>query len=289
MADVAPPGLSAPSGPSGPPGLARSVGTSCEPLPSCSHHRDTLIVRGLTAVGVIGALLYGGAQLAAVVKAERGFDERCRWPEVAVQTLPAAERSLVVRRALLCHDLERGRITSDDYSAAVTALYTRPLPPPPAPAPMVWASTVRAVSSQYTESSWSAARALGAPDVPVLGADHVNAWASLTADGQPEFLEVGLPEPVHLSAVEVFESYNPGAVSQIELISESGARQQIGGGAASTSRSRRATVECTAERIVAVRVSVDSQRVPGWNELDAIGAQPCQPQFAVEQETSQAR
>lgn len=267
--------MSEASGPSS--RLARSVGTSCEPPPPCPHHRESLILRGLTAAGLLGVLAYGASQLGSA-RARPGFDERCQWPAVQLSSLPTAERTLVVRRALLCNDLEHGRITAEDYSAAVTALYTRPLPlpPPPAPPPMLWAASVREVSSQYSATSWSAARALGAPDVPVIGADHANAWASLTADDQPEFLEVALPEAAHLSAVEIFETFNPGAVSQIELISESGARTPLGSGQTYTARSRRAAMECTPERIVAIRVTVDSPRVAGWNEIDAIGAQPCQ-------------
>ena len=33
--------------------------------------------------------------------------------------------------------------------------------------------------------------------------------------------------------------------------------------------------ECTAEKIVAVKVMINSPKIAGWNEIDAIGGQPC--------------
>jgi hypothetical protein len=150
--------------------------------------------------------------------------------------------------------------------------------PPPAPA-MIWSSTVRAMSSQWGADDWSAKRALGAPDVYPASGDQVDAWASEGADDRTEFLELGLERAARISAVEVFETYNPGAVTQLELIGASGARtvvhraraEQLGSAAHIT----RAEVGCTGEPIVAVRVTIDSRAVEGWNEIDAVGVQPC--------------
>jgi hypothetical protein len=156
------------------------------------------------------------------------------------------------------------------------------LPPPPLPPvlpAMIWSSTVRAVSTQYSKGDWSAKRALGAPDVFPSNGDDVNAWASEGADDRTEFLELGLERAAHVSAVEVYETYNPGATSQIELISASGARIVVhrarGERLGSDSHLTRAEVGCTDEPIVAVRVTIDSKAVEGWNEIDAVGVQPC--------------
>lgn len=157
-------------------------------------------------------------------------------------------------------------------------LLVPPPPPPPAPA-MIWSSTVRAMSSQWGTDDWSAKRALGAPDVYPAGGDQVNAWASEGADDRTEFLELGLERPARVSAAEVYETYNPGAVTQIELIAASGTRLVVHRQRAETLGSEahllRAEFGCTSEPIVAVRVTIDSRAVEGWNEIDAVGVQPC--------------
>ena len=150
---------------------------------------------------------------------------------------------------------------------------------PPLPPAMIWSSTVRAMSTQYGDDDWSAKRALGAPDVYPASGDDVNAWASSGEDDRVEFLELGLERGARISAVEVYETYNPGAVSQIELIGASGARTVVHRAGAealsSPSHIQRAELGCTSEPIVAVRVTIDSRTVAGWNEIDAIGVQPC--------------
>jgi len=120
---------------------------------------------------------------------------------------------------------------------------------------------------------------LGAPDVYPAHGDNTNAWASLGADDRPEWLEVGFAQPMPISAVEVYETFNPGAVSSIELITADGARipayQGVAGATGQTSNKLRAEVGCTDASIVGVRVHVASTVVAGWNELDAIGIVPC--------------
>lgn len=163
----------------------------------------------------------------------------------------------------------------DKVERAITRLHE----PAPAPPAMIWGANVRALSTQYAEDNWSAAQATGAPDVFPAHGDQVKAWASLGADDRPEFLEIELARPSVLSAVEVYETYNPGAVSEIELIGVSGKRVVVHRQAAAASgqgaQRKRVDFACTAEPIAAIRVTVDSPRVAGWNEIDAIGGQPC--------------
>lgn len=40
---------------------------------------------------------------------------------------------------------------------------------------------------------------------------------------------------------------------------------------------RRFELACSQGRVQAVRLELDSVRVPGWNEIDAIGVVPCEP------------
>ncbi|HVK78428.1 MAG TPA: hypothetical protein VM734_34250 [Kofleriaceae bacterium] len=240
------------------------------------------LITALTATAAItfGAGLIAGRITARTPRVSAIASDPCALPAgVDASALPATDRAYVVRRAMLCRDVSHGRISADAYRAATAALDESPRPGPEAAPAMIWGSTVRDVSSQYGASEWSSLRALGAPDVYPAGGDHVNAWASLGADDRPEHLEVGLERAARLSAVEVFETFNPGAVTAIELITARGARQVIYNRPAAAlgqpSFRRRVDVPCTDEPIVAIRLTLDSPAVPGWNEIDAIGGQPC--------------
>ncbi len=149
---------------------------------------------------------------------------------------------------------------------------------------LAWASTVLDVSSQYSAGSWSAAQVLGAPDVYPQAGDHVAAWATLSADGGREFVEVGFDRPMRLSAVHVVETYNPGAVRRIEAVDEHGHTLAVLFDRGAARRLDLAEVgsairvvggRCTPMAVARIRVSLDSHLVPGWNELDAIGVRAC--------------
>jgi len=165
---------------------------------------------------------------------------------------------------------------------AIAPLPPQPLiieTPPALPPAMIWSSNVRALSTQYGTDDWSAKRALGAPDVYPAGGDQVNAWASESADDRTEFLELGLARAARISAVEVYETYNPGAVTQIELIAASGTRTVVHRARpealGSDAHLLRAELGCTSEPIVGVKVTIDSRAIEGWNEIDAVGVRPC--------------
>lgn len=226
-----------------------------------------------------GAGLGGGALLTA---ASVPPPDPCALPGgVELGALTSADRSWIAHRAVACSDREHGRITAAEYRAAIASNDATPIAiavePPPRPA-IVWAATVRSVSSQWSDTDWSAARVLGAPDA-APGSDDPNAWASLGADDRVEWIEVGLAQPRRLSAVQVFESYNPGAVSRVELITTSGAHVVAFAGGpmrmGETANMRMFELACTDEPIAAIHVTVDSMAVSGWNELDAIGGVPC--------------
>lgn len=260
--------------------LVRSVSPPAPSRPFSPLHLT------LAAAALCG-LTAGAMALRTQLLEKPDYAAHCALPAgISLAALSPREQALVVRRAMLCSDVEHGRIDATHYLEALAALEKSPLPPAVAAAPpaMIWASGVRAMSSQYSANAWSAARALGAPDVPQPGGDHVNAWASLGADDRPEFLEVTLAQPAYLSAIEIHETFNPGAINDLVLIGASGKRtpvfrtvtETLTGAYPASLVDRFELSECTDEPIVAIVVNVDSQRVAGWNEIDAIGGQPCQ-------------
>jgi hypothetical protein len=198
-----------------------------------------------------------------------------------VSALPERDRSFLARHAIACNDYEHGRISAAEYKLTLKALDLAALTPPApvAPPAPIWAATVRGFSSQYTDSSWAAARVLGPPDVYPAGGDNANAWASRDADAPTEFLEVGFDTPHRLRGVDIFETYNPGAVTHVEVITADGAHRVVYDGVARAmnvpSYQRSLAFACTDQKVVAVRVTLASQAVPGWNEIDAIGGTPC--------------
>lgn len=205
-----------------------------------------------------------------------------------LDTLDPPAQSILMRRALVCNDHRQGRITDGEFATRVAALdaelagkrIAKRKPRPEASDQMiVWAASVLDVSSQYSEEAWSANQVLGAPDVFPAYGDHNKAWASQGADDREEWIEVGFGGDERVSGVEIYETFNPGAIDKVELITVKGRRIEVAipsdTAPPGTSVKRVFDVRCTQELVRSVRVHLDSQRVSGWNELDAIGVMPC--------------
>ena len=137
-----------------------------------------------------------------------------------------------------------------------------------------WASTATA-SSQYRPTDYSASRATGAPAVTRYG-DNVNAWASRLADAGEEWLDVTFPNAVHATAVRVRQVYNPGAIIRVEVYDATGAATTVFSGtdtnvyAANQIAWFIAKFPRTAQPVQRIRLTLDSARVKGWNEIDAV-------------------
>ena len=187
--------------------------------------------------GAAAALLAGAAALVFAAGLMTGWSlphepdaltSRCALPAgVDLAALGVAQRDRLARRAMICADLEHGRIAAAEYRDKIDAL-ERPAARAVEPMPdSVWASSVLGFSSQYGSDSWSASQVLGPPDALPGGADSPSAWASTEADSRTEFLEVAFAGRHRMSAIEIVESYNPGAVSRVELILADGSRAVV--------------------------------------------------------------
>jgi hypothetical protein len=206
---------------------------------------------------------------------------------LTLRELEPRERGLVLRRVFACNDLRLGRITQADYVRAIAAIDAEwgSLPERSAapPRPIAWASSVQGFSSQYGDPSWAATQALGPPDVFPRHGDLPQAWATLGPDDPAEWIAVGFDRASSIAAVVVHETFNPGAIARVALTSEDGARFEVPVDQAAVETSpegsvrRRFELPCTPYRVRTVRLELDSTRVPGWNEIDAIGIVPCGP------------
>jgi hypothetical protein len=126
---------------------------------------------------------------------------------------------------------------------------------------------------QEADRPWGPEQALGEPNVP-QASDDGRAWASLSPDGQNEWLELRYNTPVSASQVAIYESYNPGAVSAVTVTDVQGNNYLLFSGPDPSRGFDMAVLVVDLPRpitIVSVRIELASKDVPGWNEIDAVG------------------
>jgi len=118
--------------------------------------------------------------------------------------------------------------------------------------------------------NWGTEQALGAPNTERAG-DLPTAWASREPDAGPEWLAVGFDQAMDVAEVRVRETFNPGAISKITAL-VNGGEVVLWEGTASGGMAPRDFVIPVSGNIRAdsVVIHLDSARVPGWNEIDAV-------------------
>ncbi|MDH4091495.1 MAG: hypothetical protein OEV74_03585 [Cyclobacteriaceae bacterium] len=137
-------------------------------------------------------------------------------------------------------------------------------------------SKVIAFSSQYSTGSWSANRVLGKENVYPDYGDISNAWASSAADATREFLVLGLDTPQTVKSIEVFETYNPGAIDTVYVrLVDTGEWKKVYAKPFEEGLPEQARIFAiymleTSYLIDAIRIAINSPAVAGWNEIDAV-------------------
>jgi hypothetical protein len=132
-----------------------------------------------------------------------------------------------------------------------------------------WAVSATA-SSTYGDAkgtaSWSANQVTGPPNVDKYG-DDGKAWAPKTQDAGIEF-----PKPVHATEIRVRESCGSGAVIKVELFDEQGSAHTAWAGNDPTTELNYLIVKLskTEYKTDRVKVTLATNVVPGWNEIDAV-------------------
>lgn len=137
-----------------------------------------------------------------------------------------------------------------------------------------WATQAKA-SSTFNDAkpnaSYAASQATGAPDVQVYSTTP-QAWSAKTPDSGIEWIELTFAKPVHATAVRVRESSGSGAVIKIELFDDKGAPQTVWSGADTTKELNYLIAEFpkTAFKSNRVKVTLATNVVSGWNQIDAV-------------------
>jgi hypothetical protein len=138
-----------------------------------------------------------------------------------------------------------------------------------------YANSVIAVSSQSADFAYSGTQALGTPNVyPAYGINS-NAWQSKTADGQREFLVLSFPGSSPVNFVDIYETFNPGAIDTVFLKNASTNQYEtVYSGTATKSgneaKIKRITFPVTSYNVSEIRIALNSAAVGGFNSIDAV-------------------
>ena len=123
--------------------------------------------------------------------------------------------------------------------------------------------------------AWGPEQATGAPDTWPQSGDITTAWAARLASGQREWLELSYRTPGRPVAVLIYETFHPGAVDRVTAYDSEGKEVELWSGADPTSPAKEKGISIIPIEpqfdISRIRIYLDSTKVPGWNEIDAVG------------------
>lgn len=146
------------------------------------------------------------------------------------------------------------------------------------------------VTVDTPKRAWGTEQVLGEPDSLVAG-DATTAWASLNAD-EREWLIVGYDQAVIPKTVSIHENYGPGAVDKVTVFAPDGEELIAWEGEDPTPRSNGSGISVIPLKVdfevQRLKIYIDSESVPDWNEIDAVGLTSSTGlvQWAVEAEAS---
>jgi len=187
-------------------------------------------------------------------------------------------------------------VAASSAPAAVVAPTSQPAPAPTSPPaqspPPIdesailsdphgqWAVAAEASSYYGGDTSpkprYGAIQATGAPNVPTYS-DNALSWTTRSGDSPtPEWITLTYATPIHATAVKIRQSAAPGVVAKIELIEPSGAAHVLWEGIDNMAYSRNAIAWFVRELprtdfvVNGVRITLQTNRVWGWNEIDAV-------------------
>lgn len=147
-----------------------------------------------------------------------------------------------------------------------------------------WTATVTAIPGAMTirlqraSPSWSPQQATGAPDTPAAG-DFTSAWASQSHDGSTEWLMLEYDREYVPKFIEVYESFNPGALTRVTFVDDAGKETEVWSGDDPTPRGSGMGTSRIAVRFPdgkprptrQVKLYIGRAEYPGWHEIDAVG------------------
>ena len=142
---------------------------------------------------------------------------------------------------------------------------------------VLWAAKVVEVSSQKAtgKEPFSPEKVLGEPNAMPLGEVSNDAWIP-AKDGSNEHIEVRFARSVQAQQVTVVENFNPGSITKIELVDTQGNQHEVyqngnPGSLPVAFRTLQVTFKPEKYRTIGVVVTMNTAKVAGVNQIDAIG------------------
>ncbi len=128
-------------------------------------------------------------------------------------------------------------------------------------------------STEYGNPDWSAGQATGAPDTVECG-DYATAWAASGSNSPDDWLEVHYAKPMFAEEIRIYETYNPGSIVKVEVITVVADYIAVWEGDPEASgecpRVFSVPVEGIEAPITGVRLTLDQSVIGDWNEIDAV-------------------
>lgn len=137
------------------------------------------------------------------------------------------------------------------------------------------ASSTYAGENKDKNASWSPNQMVGKPNVDSYG-DQPKAWAPATPDKGIEWVTLTFPKAVNAWEVRVRQNINPGAIIKVELIDTDGKTHTVFEGNDKTKYKKDAIqyfiseFDKTGYKTKTVKITLATNSVPGWNEIDAV-------------------
>lgn len=133
---------------------------------------------------------------------------------------------------------------------------------------------VQMVPAKKRSVPWGIEQLFGPPDTEQYG-DMRTAWASQSADGQPEWVVAHFENEVTPQELHIYETFNPGAVNKVSIFTPLGNEVVVWQGSDPTKVGSGGGISKIPVKTIwptkKVKIYLDSPAVAGWNEIDAIG------------------
>lgn len=235
--------------------------------------------RHVPVVGMVGLVL---AAIACTCGPLSQVSDAAATIQAAEGTIGAVATQGATFEAMATQTLGALTFEAPDVNATMTALFDTEQINPTSAAPTSvpgqsgeeyrqWAAAATA-RSEYSNPSWAASQAAGAPNTTGCG-DIETAWASSSGTGV-DWLQLDYSTGVIPTSIEIHETYNPGAIERIEVVDLQGVQHVI------YDVDPEIVEECPRTLVVPVEqmefpinqviIYLDQTNHPGWNEIDAV-------------------
>ncbi len=145
-----------------------------------------------------------------------------------------------------------------------------------------WASELIGTSSHFVNLSkpktkqYHGEQALGKPNKLPSAGESPSAWSPATKDNpQGEWIKVGFARPMQIAQIVVGENFNPGAVTQIYVYDVNDKEylvyKNVNVGPLNVPARMFSVIYKTDFLVKSVKLELSTAKVPGFNQIDAIG------------------